>query len=72
MTDFVDEHALWTVYRRGRDAKAAIRANSFGREMRVSIDGLVVFKRWLRDDENEDRASSDMLRTFLSEGWTRS
>ena len=71
MTEGLEEHALWTVYRRGRDARATVRANRFGREMRVSIDGLVVFKRWLREDENEDRASSDMLRTFLGEGWTR-
>jgi hypothetical protein len=67
----VAERALWTVRRDLRQATAVLRAGSFGRELRLSIDGELVFRRLLSDSDVEDRIAADLLRVFNRQGWVR-
>ena len=73
MIEFAAEvHPLWTVHKDGREAAASVRAFTFSRELRVTVGPEPVFTRQLRDRDDEQTMSADILRTFLSDGWTRS
>jgi hypothetical protein len=47
---------------------ATLRIYSFGRELRITVGGEMVFGRLLRDDHDQ-RLVDDILRTFLGDGW---
>ena len=72
MIEFAAEvQPLWTVHKRGREAAASVRAFTFGRELRVTVGSEPVFTRSLRDGDDEQAMSADILRAFLSDGWTQ-
>ena len=65
----VAERSLWCVRRDDREATAVVRACSFGRELRLSIDGAVVCRRLLTDSEPDEIVAADLLHMFTKRGW---
>ena len=45
-----------------------MRAFTFSRELRVTVGTEPVFTRWLRDGDDEQALSADILRSFLNDG----
>jgi hypothetical protein len=65
------ERSLWTVRREPRQATAVLRVCSLGRELRLSIDGELVFRRLLSESDPEESIATDLLRVFKRQGWVR-
>ena len=65
------ERSLWSVRRDDSEARAVLRVDSFGRELRLSIDGDLVFRRLLDHGETDEAAAEHLLRVFNRQGWSR-
>ena len=64
MIEFAAEvQPLWTVHKHGREAAASVRAFTFSRELRITVGPEPVFTRRLRDGDDEQALSADILRT---------